>query len=110
MRVHGFSSNISQVLTVRQPWLEILLETSEPLTEGVLQKKGCFLIFLQISQENTCVGNSFNKGAGPEACNFIKKNTPTQVLSHENCEIFKKTYFEGDLQVTASKIFCYFPE
>ena len=28
-----------------------------------------------------------------EACNFIKKKTPTQVFSCKLCEIFKKNYF-----------------
>ena len=32
-----------------------------------------FLKISQISQENTCVGSLFNKAAGPQACNFIKK-------------------------------------
>ena len=29
----------------------------------------------------------------PEACNFIKKETPAQVLSYESREIFKNTFF-----------------
>ena len=29
----------------------------------------------------------------PEACNFFKKETPTQVFSGEFCEIFKNTIF-----------------
>ena len=39
----------------------------EAAIEGALLKK-MFLIILQYSQENTCVGV-----AGLEACNFIKK-------------------------------------
>ena len=30
-------------------------------------------VFLEISQENTCVGVFFNKVVGVKACNFIKK-------------------------------------
>ena len=33
---------------------------------------------------------------------FLKKKTPTQVLSCEICEIFKNTFFEEHLQTTAS--------
>ena len=37
-----------------------------------------------------------------KACDFIKKQTPTQVFSCEYCEIFKSTYFDGHLQTAAS--------
>ena len=33
----------------------------------------------------------------PQFCNMIKKETPTQVLSCEFCEIFKNTFFTGHL-------------
>ena len=33
-----------------------------------------------------------------EACNFIKKETPTEVFSCEYCEIFKKRFFKEHLQ------------
>ena len=32
-----------------------------------------------------------------EDCNFVKKETPTQVFSCQFCEIFKTTYFAGHL-------------
>ena len=38
-------------------------------------------------------------------CNFIKKETPPQVLSCESYEIFKNTYFEEHLRTDASKLF-----
>ena len=44
----------------------------------------------------------FNKAVGFQACNFIKKDTPTQVFSCEYCKIKKSTYFEKHLQVAAS--------
>ena len=47
----------------------------------------------------------FNKVAGMIACNFIKE-TPTQVVSCETNEFFKKTYFEDYLRITASIIHC----
>ena len=63
---------------------------TEATARGVLQKK----LFLEISQyllENTCVGVSFYKVAGP------------QVSSCEYCKIFKNTYFE-DLLTTATEM------
>ena len=46
----------------------------------------------QNSRENTCAGVSFLIKL-LEAGNFIKKKTPTKVLSCKFCEIFKNTYF-----------------
>ena len=37
----------------------------------------------------------------PNACNFIKKETPAQVFSCEFCEIFKNTYFYKTSPVAA---------
>ena len=37
-----------------------------------------------------------------EACNFIKKDTPSQVLCCEFCKIYQSTYFTGHFQITAS--------
>ena len=54
----------------------------------------------------------FNKVAGLQARNYIKKDTLTQVFSCEICEIFKNTYFEELIRTTASNLntlskFCY---
>ena len=38
----------------------------------------------------------------PTACNFIKKETLTQVFSCEICKIFKNTFFTEHLRMTAS--------
>ena len=38
----------------------------------------------------------------PQACNFIKRETPTQVFSWLLCEIFKNTFFHRTLPVDAS--------
>ena len=48
------------------------------------------------------LGILFNKVAGRQGCNFIKKQTPTQVLSCEYYEIFKGSYFEKHLRTAAS--------
>ena len=39
-----------------------------------------------------------------KACNFIKEETPTQVLSYEYWEIFKNTFFEEHLRTAVSEI------
>ena len=43
--------------------------------------------------EKTCVGVFFNKVAGPQNSNFIKKKTPTQIFSSEIYKILKNTLF-----------------
>ena len=43
----------------------------------------------------------FNKVADLKTCHFIKKETPTQVLSCEYCEIFKNTFFYRTSPMTA---------
>ena len=40
-----------------------------------------------------CTGVSLHILRNFSACNFIKSNTPAQVLFCEFCEIFKNTYF-----------------
>ena len=45
----------------------------------------------------------FNKVAELHAYNFIENKTPTQVFTSEYCEFFKNSYFEEDLQITASE-------
>ena len=39
-----------------------------------------------------------------KACNFIKKETLTQVFSCEFCEISKNTFFTEHLRATASEM------
>ena len=71
-------------------------------------------VFVKISQnlqENTCVWVSFliksflKKTMTQEACNFIKKETLTQVFSCEFCEISKKTFFHRTSPVAVSVTF-----
>ena len=54
--------------------------------------KKAFLEILQNSQENTCARVSFLIKLQAEACNFIKKETLTQVFSSDFCEISKNTF------------------
>ena len=64
--------------------------------------KKVFLEILQDSQENTCVWVSF---LSPEAYNFIKKKTPTQVYFRQYYEIFKNAYFTEQLCAIDSNLF-----
>ena len=57
---------------------------------------------LQYSQQNTFVKISFQLSCSPEGRLLYQIETPTQVLSREYCEIFKNSYFEKQLQTTAS--------
>ena len=74
-----------------------------------------FKSLLFLNTKNRCLSNiygSFRNIVTPvveslfkarfKPCNFIKRATPTQVLSCEYCEIFRNTYFEKDLQTAAS--------
>ena len=56
--------------------------------------KNVFLKISQNSEENTCVRASFLKTLQSSVCNFIKKDTLTQVFSCEPCEIsLQNTYW-----------------
>ena len=45
--------------------------------------------FTNFTGTNLCQSLFFNKVAGPDVCDFIKKFSLTQVFSYEFCEIFK---------------------
>ena len=64
--------------------------------------KNVFLKISQNSQENTCARVSFWIKLQTSSCNFIKKETLTQVFSCTFCEIFKNTFFTEYLRVTTS--------
>ena len=63
--------------------------------------KKLFLKISQISQENTWARDFFLIKL--QACNFIKKESLTQVFSREFCEISKNTLFYRTPSVTASE-------
>ena len=54
--------------------------------------------------KNSCMEVLCEKGVlgRPEACNFIKKETLTQVFSSEFCEIFQNTFIYRIPSVAAS--------
>ena len=58
----------------------------------------------QNSQENTCASDYFLIKLQAEPCNFIKKETLTQVFSCEFCEISKNTFFHRTTPVAASEL------
>ena len=62
-----------------------------------------FLKISQISQDNTCVGVSFEQSCRPDDLQLYYKQTPTKVFSCEICGIFKNIYFEEHLRTTAFK-------
>ena len=61
--------------------------------------KKMFLKISQILQENTCAATSFLQEM---VCNFVKKDTPAQLLSSEFCKMFKNTLFTEHFRTTAS--------
>ena len=63
-----------------------------------------FLEMSQNSQGNSCARDYFLIKLQVEACNFIKKETPTQVFSSEFCEISKNTSFHRTPPVAASEL------
>ena len=64
----------------------MLVEQKQP-TDVFYKKK----VFLENSQENTFV----------RVCNFIKKETLTQVFSYKFYEIFQNTFFTEHIRVEA---------
>ena len=70
----------------------------------VLCKKDVLKNFAKFTGKQLCWSLLFNKVAviKLQACNFIKKETPTQVFPCEFCEILKNTIFTEHLRETAS--------
>ena len=82
--------------------MSVTLSThTEEATRGVLQER-VFLEIPQNSQENTCARVYFLIKLQAWACNFIKKETLTQVFSCQFCEISKNTFFTEHLWTTDS--------
>ena len=78
-------------------WNEIQKQPPEVFYKIIFWKNS------QNSQDDICVRVSFLITLQPcEACNFIKKETSTQVFSCEVFKIFKYTIFTEHLPTTAS--------
>ena len=75
-------------------------------SEAVVQRCSAKKVFLRISQnsqENTCTRVSFLIKL--QACNFIKKETLTQVFSCEFCKISQNTFLYRTPLVAASEAY-----
>ena len=64
-------------------------------------RKGVLRNFAKFTEEHLCQSLFFNK-VRPKACNFIKKETLSQVFSFAFCGISKYTFFIEHLRATAS--------
>ena len=98
----NFSENIFTGVSFYQSFkLETWNCQKQPLE--MFRKKKPFLKILEISQENTCVAFLFNEVAfwGPA---FLLKNTPMQVLSCKISQIFKNSYIEEHLWISACNL------
>ena len=62
---------------------------------GCAIKKGVLKNFTKFTGKQLCGSLFLSKVAGlrAKACNFIEKETPTQMFSCEICEIFENTFF-----------------
>ena len=75
----------------------------------MFHKKAILKNFVIFTGKHLCWGLFFIKVAGPQASNFFKKGTSTEIFSCEYREIYKTTYFEEYLRTAASaflKLFC----
>ena len=59
--------------------------------------------FSDIRKEISVLESLFNKVTVLMACNFIKKETPTQVFSCKYHKLFENSFFYGTPPVAASK-------
>ena len=86
----------------RCPWfLSLVFDANSRSSHQRCSIKKAVFKKLQYSQENTCVGLSFNNVAGL-GVQLNYNEIPTQVFPFEYYKIFKNTYFEH-LRMAASK-------
>ena len=69
---------------------------------NVLQNRSSYK-FLVIRKKISVLESLFNKVTGLMPCNFIEKETPTQVLSCEYHKMFENSFFYGTPPVAASE-------
>ena len=63
----------------------------------------CYYKFPDIHKKISVLGSLFNKVTGLMACNFINKETPTQVFSCEYHKMFEKSIFYGTPPMATSE-------
>ena len=69
---------------------------------NVLQNRSSYK-FLVIRKKISVLESLFNKVTGLMTCNFIEKETPTQVLSCEYHKMFENSFFYGTPPEAASE-------
>ena len=69
---------------------------------NVLQNR-YYYKFSDIHKKISVLESLFNKVTGLMVCNFIKKETQTQVFSYEYHKMFEKSFFYGTPPVAASE-------
>ena len=69
--------------------------TKKAVLKNFLRKQLCWSLF-------------FNKNAGLETCNFIKKTLQHRCFLDSNCEILKNSYFEEHLWTATSESFSFY--
>ena len=65
---------------------------SEAVAQTCSAKKGVLKIVSKFTEKHMCQSAFYTK------VNFIKKETPTQLLPYNFCEIFKNTFFKEHLR------------
>ena len=86
-------SNIFRVYRKRPLAWNGLIKIRNRSSHQRCSAKKVLLKISQVSQESSVLEFLFNKVAGLQACNFIKKKLQHR-FSCKICEIFKTTYFE----------------
>ena len=97
----GPTSYILPIFLLITPWKhQKTLKFSDAIRAYRNGRSNCLLMFFKIgvlkdfskiTGKRLCQSLFFNKR--PHSCNFIKKETSTQVFSCESCDIFKSTFF-----------------
>ena len=102
----SFKEDCCEILLLR--WQSVFLKITyfhaqkQPPEVFLFYKKGVLRNFARFTEKHLCQSLFLLKFIRPQACNFIKKETLTQVFSCEFCEIFKNSLFTEHLQATAS--------
>ena len=100
-------TNLSNLLHRRWPFLfhqkfPLLSSDLKNVLRNIFQKcsglqmffkEGVIINFLIFTRKYLCLGHFFHTVTGLMACNFIKKESPTQMFSCEYHKMFAKTFF-----------------
>ena len=70
----------------------MIVNISRSSRTEVFRKKGILRNFAKFTGKHLCQSLFFNKVAGNQACNIIKKESLVQVFSCEFCGVSKNTF------------------